>query len=68
MIGLINLVMILSAKKNPAKPLMKVSLCPFALNASLYELLYNLINDPQWYAAQESDTTMLPIAVFLPGQ
>ena len=30
--------------------------------------IYNTIKDPQWYAVQGSDTTMLPRAASLPGQ
>ena len=31
-------------------------------------LFHNAIKDPQWYAVQGSDTTMMPIAASLPGQ
>ena len=32
-----------------------------------YWLFKNAIKDPQWYAVQGSDTTMMPIAASLPG-
>ena len=34
----------------------------------LIGLYQNAIKEPQWYAVQESDTTMKPKAVSLPGQ
>ncbi len=30
-------------------------------------LIYNTIKDPQWYAVQEGDATMIPIAASLLG-
>jgi len=31
-------------------------------------VVYNAMKDPHWYAVQESDTRMLPMAASLPGQ
>ena len=39
-----------------------------ARHQKLLRRSYNLIKDPQWYAVQVSDTTMLPRAASLFGQ
>ena len=43
-------------------------LCFSAHCAKLAANTYNANKDPQCFAVQVSDTTMLPKAVFLPGQ
>ena len=36
--------------------------------SAFLKIIYNTIKGPHWYAVQVSDTTMMTIAAFLPGQ